>query len=152
MRSRRDDIPAGAAVERALVEGLCGVGGVLEPAPRTLDAAVEAMAQQHDERQARRLTRFAAVRDGAYVWTRDVDGMYWLGRLAGKWRYDDRIGAVEVDLVHVRPCPWLKDPIADARVPSGVLATFARGGRNWQQTHDDAAAEQSARLWDALGG
>lgn len=152
MRARRDDIPAGAAVERALTQGLCGVGGLLEPAPRTLEAAVEAMRQQHDERQSGRLRRFAAVDDGAYVWTRDVDDMYWLGRLAGAWRYDDSPAAVKIDLVHVRPCQWLKDAIADASVPAGVLATFARGGRNWQQTHDYAAAEQSARLWDTFGG
>ncbi len=130
------------------MEGLCGFGGALEPAPCTLGAAVDAAREHYDDRLARRLRRFAAVEDGVHVWTRDIDGMYWLGRLAGEWFYDDRPEAAAVDLVHVRPCQWLKAPIADARVPPGILATFARGGRNWQQTHDDAAAEHSALLWE----
>lgn len=147
MRSRRPDAADGAAVERALARGLCGFGGELASPPSDLDDAIQRATREHDDRLARRIRRFADVPDGAYVWTRDVDGLYWLGRLAGAWRYDASVEAAEVDLVHVRPCTWLPAPTADAQVPSGVLATFARGGKNWQQTHDDSAARESASLW-----
>ncbi|MFW2514225.1 GAF domain-containing protein [Demequina sp. SO4-13] len=147
MRSRDGRVPDGVAVERALSEGVCGLGGVLADAPISLDEALERAHTQYDDRVARRLRRFADVPTGAYVWTRDVEGLFWLGRLGGEWRYDASEGATNADLVHVRPCTWLQAPIAESQVPSAVLATFARGGKNWQQTHSEAAEEASAGLW-----
>lgn len=147
MRPWDDAVDASAAVERALDEGLCGLGGRLEPAPATLDDALALAQAQHDDRLARRIGRFAHAPDGALVWTRDGDGLLWLGSLVGPWRYDASAAAARVDLVHVRPCRWLPSPVTDARVPAGVHATFARGGRNWQRIHDDAAEAAAARLW-----
>lgn len=147
MRSRNDDVPDGAAVERALSEGLCGLGGILASQPRSLGEATAGLAAHHDERMARRLERFAAVPDGAFVWTRDVDGLFWLGRLEGPWRYDGSAVAARVDLVHVRRCSWLDHPVSEEDVPRRVRVAFVRGGRNWQEIHDRAAAEASARLW-----
>ena len=147
MRSRHSDVADGAAVERALSQGLCGFGGALDPAPSDLSDALAKAHTQHDERLARRIGRFAAAPEGSWVWTRDVDGLYWLGQLGGMWRYDASEAASLVDLCHVRPCRWLSDPIADARVPGGVLATFARGGKNWQQMHATGVAESSELLF-----
>ena len=148
MRSRLDGIPVGAAVERALELGLCGMGGRLPDVPVSLvDALVRT--QEHDGlRTARRLERFAAAFDGSFVWTRDVDGLLHLGRLHGPWVYDADPAAIEVDLVHVRACVWASDPIPDAHAPPPVLATFARGGRNWQRIRAEEASPLSARVWD----
>ncbi len=93
---------------------------------------------------ARRLERFAEVPDGAFVWTREVDGLYRLGRLAGPWRYDASADAVAADLVHVRPCSW---SVALADVPAAVLHTFSRGGRNFQRIRDPAVEPATADLW-----
>lgn len=149
MRSRDDSVPEGAAVERALAEGVCGIGGRLAPAPSTLEEAVRAADATHGERLARRLERFAAAPDGVFVWTRDVDGMFRLGQLTGPWRYDSDPAAAAVDLVHVRPCRWLPAPIDDADVPAEVRASFARGGRNWQTIRAPGAAPVTAALWTA---
>ncbi|MDN4481787.1 GAF domain-containing protein [Demequina muriae] len=149
MRSRRADVPDGAGVERALNARVCGLGGVLDPPPVSRDDAIAKAREQHDDRLARRIGRFDDAPSGAYVWTRDVDGWYWLGRLEGAWAYDESAAAIRADLVHVRPCRWLTSPTADAEVPSGVLATFARGGLNWQQTHAAGTSEASQRLWRA---
>ena len=130
------------AVEHALTREVCGVGGILRPAPGDLDDALARLSDTHGERAAARLRRFAQVPDGAFVWTRSVDG-YVLGRLAGPWRYDDSPGARAVDLVHVRACSWLPDPVAEAEVPAGTLRTFARGGRNFQQTHGAGISDQT---------
>lgn len=146
LRSRDDDVAPGPAVEHALAQGVCGIGGRVSPAPHTLREAVAAVAAQHHERVARRLERFAEAPDGAYVWTRDVDGLYWVGRLAGAWRYDASPAAAAVDLVHVRACAWRADPVAPADVPAAVRATFARGGRNWQRIHAAGVAEATARV------
>lgn len=128
LRSRRDDIDPQASFDRAMSRGLCGFGGDRDP-----------------ERLARRVERFAQVPDGSFVWTRDGDGLYRLGRLDGPYVYD-RDGE-SVDLVHVRPCRWRRSPVVESQAPAAVLATFGRGGRNFQQIHDDQVGELSARLW-----
>ena len=131
MRSRRDDIDVAATIERALTLGLCGFG---EPV--------------RDSR--RRVDRFADVEQGSFVWTRDPDGLYWLGRLSGPYFYDTDDAAKAVDLVHVRECDWLPKPMLEPEVPAAVIATFRRGGRNFQQTHDPSVGSESQRLWDKL--
>src|SRR5688572_10160171 len=131
MRFRRDDVDQRLAVERALLHGLCGMGEVT------------------DDRATRRLERFAAVPEGAFVWTRDGDGSTYLGRMTGLWRRDDDPAAVAADLVHVRDCSWLSDPVPDRHLPPAVTRTFARGGRNFQRIHDPDVEAQTAALWDS---
>lgn len=147
MRSRDDSIRTGLAVERALRLGVCGVGGRLDDRPESLDIALVAVDARHGERMARRLERFAAVPDGGFVWTCDVDGLFHLGRISGPWRYDASPAASACDLVHVRPCDWLAEPVAAQLVPAGVLHTFARGGRNWQRIHADGVESDTAAFW-----
>jgi hypothetical protein len=129
MRSRREDVEPFAAVEQALTHGLCGMG------------------EATDERARRRLDRFAQVPLDALVWTRDVDGLAYLGALGDGLRADDSLEARDVDLVHVRDCVWLPHPVAEADVPPAVRATFARGGRNFQQVHHPDVSLQSLRCW-----
>ncbi|MEW5812246.1 MAG: GAF domain-containing protein [Actinomycetota bacterium] len=127
MRSRRDDIDHGLAVDRALRLGLCGFGRIDVP--------------------QRRVDRFAAVPDESFVWTRDEEGLFFLGRLRGPYFYD--ADGVDVDLVHVRPCRWRHDPVVESHCPAAVLATFSRGGRNFQQIHDAQVGEESLQIWDS---
>ena len=101
-------------------------------------------------RQPPRVDRFADVEQGSFVWTRDPDGLYWLGRLSGPYFYDTDDAAKAVDLVHVRECDWLPKPMLEPEVPAAVVATFRRGGRNFQQTHDPSVGSESQRLWDKL--
>jgi hypothetical protein len=130
MRSRHDDVDVAATIERALRLGLCGFG---EPA--------------NDARRGRRVERFAEVDDGSFVWTRDTDGLYWLGRIIGPYFYDGSDDAAGVDLVHVRECRWLPTPLLEPAVPAAVIATFRRGGRNFQRTHDATVGAESLRIW-----
>ena len=152
MRSRDDAVDAAGAVEWALDRGLCGLGGRLDPAPRSLDEATTLARAQHGDRLARRIGRFAAAPDGALVWTRDGDGLFWVGELAGPWRYDASADAAAVDLVHVRPCRWAPTPAEGTRVPASVAASFARGGRHWQRIGAPGAGEASLRVMRELGG
>ncbi len=127
MRSRRDDVDHAAAVERALRLGVVGVG------------------EATDERAERRLERFADAPVGAFVWTKRPDGRTYLGRLTGPWRRDD--DGSQVDLVNVRDCDWAAEPVDPALLPPAVAQTFARGGRNFQQTHPGDVEGQTARVW-----
>ena len=130
MRSRRDDVDHAAAVERALRLGLVGMGEVT------------------DERAERRLERFADAPAGAFVWTRHPDGRTYLGRITGTLRRDDGGGAV--DLVNVRACDWVEQPVDASLVPAAVSQTFARGGRNVQQIHPGDVEAQTAQVWRRL--
>ena len=96
---------------------------------------------------ARRIERFRDVDDGSFVWTRDPDGLYWLGRIRGPYFYDADEEAAAVDLRHVRECDWLSTPLLEQAVPAAVVATFRRGGRNFQQTHDACVGTESLRIW-----
>lgn len=130
MRSRSDAVDHAAAVERALDRGVVGVG--------RLGAAHE------QDRLARRLERFAAVPEGAFVWTVDADGQAHVGRITGPWR-DDPDGA-DLDLADVRDCDWRVAP----SVPAAVQATLRRGGRNFQQIHAEGVEQQTREIWLSL--
>lgn len=135
LRSRRDDVDPDLALNRALALGLVGMGGRLSRTPRDLADALTMLSVEHDERVARRVERFAAVPGGAQVWTRDGDGRYRRGHLAGPWRYDPDPAALAADLVHVRDADWDAESLDEHRTPAAVVATFARGGRNFQRIH-----------------
>lgn len=148
MRSRRPDVPPGTGTELALGTRVCGMGGAIEPSPRSLEEALDAVAAAHGERTAARLERFAVVPEGSFAWTRDADGLYWLGRVRGPWRYDSGGAARDADLVHVRACDWLPEPVAEAEVPAAVRQAFARGGLNFQRVRHPSAAPETATLWE----
>ena len=128
MHSRSLDLPRGAGAELCLRRGVVGIEA---------DAG------------SRRLARFAEVPRGAFVWTRATDGAYHVGRIAGPCRREG--GLAEVGLTHARPVDWLGRPFGEHEVPAGVAATFARGGRNFQQTHDAGAERRTAELWREHG-
>ncbi len=138
MRSRDDAVAPQATLDRALRLGLCGFG-----------QRVNGPAEQ--QRLARRVARFSQVDDGSFVWTRDTDGWFWLGRIRGPYFYDADKAAAAVDLVHVRHCEWLPMPILEQYVPVAVVATFRRGGRNFQEIHHPSIDTQTRRVWDGQG-
>jgi hypothetical protein len=129
MRSRTRELPAGVGAEYGLAHGLVGIG-----------PGEGAKAQ-------RMLRAFAELPDGTFVWTRDTDVRYHLGRLAGPLR-EDAAAEREVGLPYVRAADWLKRPFGPDEVPADVAATFARGGRNLQRTHSESAQRRTAELWD----
>jgi hypothetical protein len=135
MRSRDDAVEPQATIDRARRLGMCGFGRL-----------VSGSAQQ--ERLARRVARFAELDEGSFVWTRDTHGWFWLGRISGPYVYDTGKTAAAVDLVHVRPCEWLSVPILEHDAPAAVIATFGRGGRNFQEIHHPSIGVATQAIWD----
>ena len=136
MRSRNDAVAPQATIDRARRLGLCGFGRfVSRPAEQ--------------ERLARRVARFAELDEGSFVWTRDTEGWFWLGRIVGPYFYDADEAAAAVDLVHIRQCEWLTTPILEQDAPVAVVATFRRGGRNFQEIHHSSIERETQRIWDA---
>lgn len=124
--------PMPNGVERALTYGLCGMSA-------------------NDERSLRRVERFEQVADQSFVWTRTEHGEYFLGRISGPLREDHSADAVASNLIFVRDCEWIGEPVPERDVPAATLRTFARGGRNFQQTHDPQVGAESASVWRARG-
>lgn len=151
MRARDRDVPPGAGADHGVAHGLVGTGDALDVVPATVDEAVAAATDRHGEKAGRMLRGFAAIPNGAYVWTRHADGRFRLGRVAGPWRYDDSPAAHAVGIHHVRPARWLPRSFEPERVPAGVRATFDRGGRNLQRAHDEDAERATVALWDVHG-
>ncbi|KQU55519.1 hypothetical protein ASG84_22250 [Rhodococcus sp. Leaf278] len=124
--------PMPDGIERALTYGLCGMAA-------------------DDERSLRRVERFEQIPDGSFAWTRTVRGEYFLGRISGPLREDRSADAVASNLIFVRACVWTTEPVPESEVPAATLRTFARGGRNFQQTHDPRVAAESASVWRVRG-
>lgn len=135
MRSRNDSVDP-QAIDRARRLGVCGFGQLVTR-------------PEEEERLARRVARFAELGEGSFVWTRDTDGWFWLGRIWGPYRDDADETAAAVDLVHIRPCEWLSAPVLERDAPAAVVATFGRGGRNFQEIHHPSIGEDTQRIWDA---
>jgi hypothetical protein len=129
MRARDVEVPGGLGAEYCLGQACVGMG--VGPG----------------ERDAHLLHRFAMVPEGAFVWTRDRGGAYRLGRISGDLRAVRSAQAAGLGITHVRPARWLDRAFAEAEVPGAVARTFARGGRNFQRTHDGEAERLTARLW-----
>jgi hypothetical protein len=129
MRARSLDLPAGTGAEYGLARGVVGIGA------------------DRGERAARALHRFATVPSGALVWTRDRAGDYHLGQIAGAVREDRSPAARAVGIVYVRDTTWLAGAFKETEVPVAVAQTFARGGRNFQRTHDSEAERMTAAIW-----
>lgn len=148
MRSRTREAPAGAGAEFGIAHGVVGIGEAVDGRPRSVDEAILAVARAHGEKAGRMLARFAGLPDGTFVWTRQLDGAYRLGRIGGAWRYDDSSAAREVGIHHVRPSLWSPHRFDDDEVPGAVADTFARGGRNFQRTRDREAERQTVAAWN----
>jgi hypothetical protein len=81
------------------------------------------------------------------VWTRDRAGNYRLGQISGAVREERSPAARAVGIVHVRDANWVPRAFSEDEVPPAVAQTFARGGRNFQRTHDGEAERMTAEIW-----
>lgn len=129
MRARDLDVPAGTGAEYWLSCGVVGIG------------------PGRGEKAARALHRFATVPSGVFVWTRDRAGHYHLGQIVGDLREDRSAAARAVGIVYVRDTTWLARAFEETEVPPAVAQTFARGGRNFQRTHDAEAERVTSETW-----
>lgn len=79
-------------------------------------------------------------------WTRDWDGVYYLGRIIGDWHYVGDEDHLKADVVNVRECDWKKIGTIDA-VPGKVVNSFIPA-RTVQVVDDGAVNELSKYLYN----
>lgn len=66
------------------------------------------------------------MKEDDLCWTRDLDGIYYLGRIAGPWTYLADQDHRSADVVNCRRCTWKKVGEVDA-VPGKVVNSFRSG-------------------------
>lgn len=91
------------------------------------------------------------VQDGDFMWTRDTDSTFWLGRVGGPWLVYTSEGAFRYDLENVRPCDWLQaDPsLKDYDVPGAVVRSFTGPGPTIRRVKSTVAANVTEMIWEA---
>ena len=80
-------------------------------------------------------------------WTRNSDGIYYLGRITGDWRYENTHENREADVVNVRDCEWYEVGLVDS-VPGKVVNSIR--GRAVQQVPGDSVNLYSRYLYNQL--
>lgn len=90
------------------------------------------------------------MQDGDLCWTRDRSGIYYLGRIDGRWRYLHGDEADNFDVHCVRSCKWVYVGLLDA-VPGAVERSFGFG-RTVQSVNDETAQAYSHHVYDQMTG
>ena len=81
-------------------------------------------------------------------WTRNSDGIYYLGRITGDWEYENTHENREADVVNVRDCEWYEVGLVDS-VPGKVVNSFIQP-RTAQQVNGDSVNLYSRYLYNQL--
>lgn len=87
---------------------------------------------------------------GTLVWTRRLDGSYWLGELTGRWEYRGDETARGLDLFNVRPSRWWSVGTEDA-VPGKIINNF-RATVTVNAVADPGAVRYTRRLHAQVAG
>jgi len=147
-----------------LREGVLGVGWQVEaPAgtPLTWELYEKLAIEEHGS--AKEISRARYLHDrvgvGDLIWTRDMDGKYYLARVTASktegdscpvWEYFDTADGRDADIVNVVRCRLIPVPLADD-VPGKIVACF-RPTRAIQPITDKTAVLYSELLWNQLVG
>lgn len=83
-------------------------------------------------------------------WTRDWDGIYYLGRIVSDWIYRADQAHREADIINFRKCVWKKVGQVDA-VPGKVVNSFIPA-RTLQAVDDESVQLYSQFLYNSLDG
>jgi hypothetical protein len=133
-----------------LRNGLLGVGWRTKSQRNTKnwDEYFHEASQKHDNLQICKYIK-KWVSEGDLVWTRDVEGQYYIVRVMSGWEYWTSPEAVErdIDVANIFRCVFQRVDI-DA-VPGKVVACF-RASKTIQKIADDKAREYSKHLWNTL--
>lgn len=86
------------------------------------------------------------MHDNDLCWTRDTQGIYYLGRIDGPWKYIARPENLRADVVNIRPSEWVKVGPVDA-VPGKVVNSF-RPNRTVQVVDDETVRVFSAYFYN----
>ncbi|OJV22430.1 hypothetical protein [Dyadobacter sp. 50-39] len=78
---------------------------------------------------------------GEYIWARDKNGKYYLGRIRGNWFYSNDPLHLELDIPNQRACEWVRIG-NEENVPGKIVACF-RPAKTFQAIRDPQMEEFS---------
>lgn len=81
-------------------------------------------------------------------WTRDVNGIYYIGRINGEWEPRNTKDCIDADIRNIRQCFWCKVGEAD-KVPGKVLNSF-RPARVLQKVNGESVKIYTMLLYNKL--
>ncbi len=142
IRSTIEGVSHTAATAWCLEHGKAGMGWGFwdSPGKRTWDEYVETSDAVNSN-----VRRFKEMPVGSLIWTRELNGEYWIGEVTGDWEYEDNAVARQMDLFCLRETDWQKVGTED-RVPGRVVNAF-RSSRTLQRIGDAGAAAYTNRLF-----
>jgi hypothetical protein len=88
------------------------------------------------------------IKEGDLLWTRGIDGSYYLARALSAWEYYDNDSARDADIVNICHVKMLQISNPDD-VPGKVISCF-RASRTIQEICDDSIATYSQGLWNRM--
>ncbi len=88
------------------------------------------------------------IKQDDLIWTRDKQGIYYIGRIKGDWRYETSPDCKKADIVNVRGCEWHKvGTVGD--IPGKIVSSFARS-RTVQKIRNDSVMRFSKNLYNQI--
>jgi len=63
------------------------------------------------------------IKQDDLIWTRDWQGIYYVGRITSDWYYDTHKDCEQADMINVRKCDWQKIGTVEA-VPGKIVNSF----------------------------
>jgi hypothetical protein len=159
MRSLKPGVDHAKQVAYCLDGGRVGIGWGIDELPTgTPLADVLATIRANDlpgwgSRAASTVRLFgeeAAV--GDFLWTRDLQGRFRLGRITGRYRYDNSAKAKATDTHQVRKAEWADRSLGDLEVPGAIVRAFSGRSTAFSRMLDISARIYTGWLWEKLHG
>jgi hypothetical protein len=132
----------GDIVNYCVANSVAGIGWPVEGLPKDAAEYVAMVRHRYGKRTASCTFAEQPV-PGDFIWARDPAGIYYLGKVAGEWKYVDTPQSRELDIPNQRACHWIKVG-NEEKVPGKVIACF-RPRRAFQSISD--AQLESFTAW-----
>jgi hypothetical protein len=159
LRSLKPGVNHAEQVAYCLDGGRVGIGWGLEdlPTETPLEEVVAAIRQRDEPgwgRQAASTVRLFGkeAAEGDFIWTRDLSGRFWVGRITGPYRYDNSAKAKELDTHQVREAQWSPRPLNDLEVPGAVIRAFSGTSTSFSRIWNLGARHYTAWVWEKVHG
>lgn len=131
-------------VEHCYKNSVAGIGWAVDTVPQTKEQYAELARQAYGRAPAS--VGFACYpKVGDFIWARNADGIYYLGKITSDWYYDASPEATAMDIPNQRRCEWVEIGAED-NVPGKVIASF-RPRRAFQAIYGEAAQAASLYLY-----
>ena len=142
--------PRTNSFDHCLHKEVVGIGWAVSPKPSRWEEYLKLGESKYGDKGWRRATNAVVKPDGMQiddlVWSRNMNGDYYVGRIESEWKYCDDPDSLSADIVNVRRC---KLRYVGKQVIGKIVDSF-RAGATVQQIHDDTALLFSKSMFNKV--